>query len=140
MTRFENSLGGKVVVMGLTLDNNRSQALYNYRRQKLIKNMLSWCSENFWYVKDAPDVFALVNIPKDETDTDFKAMVTLINLCEDNLNEIKIHIPKNLNDISKIFFIDAKGEKAEVEFERIENDIIVKKNINYLLPQYLIIK
>lgn len=140
MTRFENSLGGKVVVMGLTLNNNHSQALYNYRRQRLIKDMLSWCSDSFWYVKDAPDVFALLNVPKPEINTDFSAMLTLINLCEDSLDEIKIHIPQNFGDISEICFIDINGERKALDFEKSENDIIIKKNINYLLPEYLVIK
>lgn len=140
MTRFENTLGGKVVVMGLTLDNNRSQALFNYRRQRLIKDMISWCSDSFWYVKDEPDVFALLNVPKDETSTDFKAMLTLINLCEDSLDEVKIHISQNFGDISEISFIDVNGERKTLEYEKSENDITIKKNINYLLPQYLVIK
>jgi hypothetical protein len=36
MTYFENSLGGKIIVLGMSITSgNKSQALFNYRRQKL---------------------------------------------------------------------------------------------------------
>lgn len=138
MTRFENSLGGKIVVMGMTLDGNRSQALYTYRRQRLIQDLLSWCSDSFWYVKDAPDVFALLNLPKADDCADFKAMLTLVNLCEDSLDEVKIHLSNTMENVSEIYYVDINGERVPVEFEKIGNDVLIKKNVNYLLPEYLI--
>ena len=98
------------------------------------------CSDSFWYVKDAPDVFALLNLPKADTGTDFKAMLTLVNLCEDSLDEVKIHLPNTMEDVSEIYYVDNKGERVPVEFGKIGNDVLIKKNVNYLLPEYLIFK
>jgi hypothetical protein len=42
MTRFENELSGRVVVMGMTVKGNLSQSLFNYRRKRLFEEMLLW--------------------------------------------------------------------------------------------------
>ncbi|MBO7403651.1 MAG: hypothetical protein J6V24_01705, partial [Clostridia bacterium] len=57
MTRFGNELGGRVVVYGTTIGGNGSQALWNYRRQKLFQSLLVWMGADFPMVRDAPKVW-----------------------------------------------------------------------------------
>ena len=48
MTWFENSLGGKIVVMGMTLRGNNSFSLFHGARQNLIQNLISKISGTFF--------------------------------------------------------------------------------------------
>ncbi len=139
MTRFENSLGGKIVVMGITLHHNNSQSLINYRRQRLIQDLLVWCSDDFAFVKDAPDVYTIMNEAKDKDTDGFSGMLTVINLCEDDLEEVKIHLPKKWQMMSSLKTVNENGELVKCRYTREFDDIILKHNLNYLSPLYLII-
>jgi hypothetical protein len=138
MTRFENRLGGKVVVMGLTLDRNHSQALYNYRRQRLLQEQLLWCGADYALVKDAPDIYAIMNLPTQPESVSFKGMLTLINLCEDSLEELRIHLPLKWRPLSNICHIAADGTLQPCKFAEDGEDVILKKELPYLAPLYLI--
>lgn len=140
MTRFENSLGGKIVVMGTTLFNNNSQSLINYRRQRLIQDLLVWCSDEFAFVKGAPDVYVIMNEAKDKEADGFLGMLTLINLCEDALDEVKIHLPEKWQTLSSVKTVNGSGELADCEHIKAPGDIIVKHVLNFLSPLYLIIE
>jgi hypothetical protein len=94
MTYFENSLGGKVIVMGMTVKGNGSKALFNRRRKTLFQNLISRLHDDFCFVEKAADVYVIENEARDKTD--FKRMLTLINMCADKLEEISLHIPKTI--------------------------------------------
>lgn len=138
MTRFENQLGGKIVVMGLTLDHNQSQALYNYRRQRLIQELVVWCGGDYAIAKDAPDIFMIMNIPKVPEEASFKGMLTLINLCEDPLRELRIQLPQSWSSLSEISCINQEGIPERCEFTVQSTDVIIRKELHYLTPLYLI--
>ena len=57
MTIFENELGGKVIVMGMTVSQNNSQSLFNYCRRDLFQHLLSWCSKEYAYENMHPMYF-----------------------------------------------------------------------------------
>lgn len=138
MTRFENSLGGKVVVMGLTLNRNHSQALFNYRRKHLIQNLIKWAKDDYVLVPDVPEVFVIENESKDKKE--FNEMLTLLNLCEDTLDSVPIHLPPRLKNFKNIYILkeDCKWKKAK--FERTDDGILVKHPLEFCDAMYLIIK
>ena len=107
MTYFENELGGKAVVMGMTLDKNNSQSLYNYRRMRLIQRLVGLCCDSFAMVKDAPDVFVIQNDAVE--DEDLLGMLTVINLGEDTLEDIDIRLPKKWQGAA-VCTLDQNGE------------------------------
>ena len=139
MTRFENSLGGKVIVMSNTLAGNRSHSLINYTRQKLIQNLISWCSDSYAYVKDAPDVFVIVNKAK-EKDRSFKGMITLINLCEDDLDGIRIHFPKEWQNVTELCMLDKNGEWQKLSFEKTQDGVKIDSEIRFCEPIFVLVK
>ena len=136
MTRFENALGGKIVVMSLTLDGNNSQALFNYRRQRLIQNLISWCSDKYVYAKENPDIFLIMNEAKDES-AGFIGMLTVINLNEDNLGKLEFHLPSNWKNAGKFKILDADGKWKEALFEKTEDGVIIINNFDLCEPVYI---
>jgi hypothetical protein len=96
MTRFENQLGGKVVVMGMTLKKNASQSLYNYRRMKIFSQMLLWCDAKVPFIKDQPDLHIIVN--KNNKNKDFSHLMTIINLGEDSVNSTQLYLQKEMRN------------------------------------------
>lgn len=139
MTRFENSLGGKVVVMGLTLYRNNSHALYNYRRKRLLNDMLVWAECDFAFVKEAPETFIVDNRAKNPESSGFKAMLTLINYCEDELDTVSIYLPEDLRNFSKISVLSESGEWQDMNFTTTPDGIEIKEKLSHLTPIYILI-
>ena len=138
MTYFENNLGGKVIVMGMTLNNNRSASLFNYRRKYLIQELIKHCCDDFCFVEKAPDVMVIENVSNNKEC--FSEMLTIINLCEDKLEEVALHIPAVLADFSKIHILDGDGKWNKFEFTRNENSVLLPYELHYCEPMYLLIK
>ena len=101
-TRFENELGGRVGVMGLTLYHesngsvNVSQALYNYRRQRLLQELVDWCGGEYAFAVGDANVMTVMNEPTHPEAVDFRALLTLVNLGSDPLEEVCVKLPKHL--------------------------------------------
>lgn len=138
MTRYQNSLGGKVVVMGLTLDGNRSHALYNYRRKRLLTDLLIWAGCDFAFVKEAPEVFLIENRPKDAA-AGFKGMLTLINYCEDTLDEVTLYLPESLQNTDDILVLAENGQWQKAVYEKTADGVLIKETLRHLSPVYLLI-
>lgn len=138
MTCFENKLGGKVVVMGMTLKNNHSQTLFNYRRKQMIQKLIKWCSDEFCYVEKAPDVAIIENVSK--TQSDFRELLTLINLCTDKLDEIRIHVPASLQDVSKVYLLDYEGKWNEAEYILNNDTLTLLYKLEHCEAMYVLIK
>lgn len=140
MTRFKNKLGGKVIVMGLTINGNGSQALYNYRRKKLLQNLLVNECDEFVLIKDAPDVMVVENKAINPEQKGFREMLTVINLCEDTLDEIKIHLPADLREIKGVKMLDKNGAWQNANYSLIADGVKIEHELHYCNPMFLIIE
>lgn len=139
MTRFQNSLGGKVVVMGLSLNGNGSQALFNYRRKRLIQEQLVWCCDDYVMVKDAPDVMVVENVATDPQESGFREMLTVLNMCEDPPDAITLHLPARLRGCS-VEHLAADGTWQPLPAMPTEDGIELSYRLDYCTPCYLLIK
>ena len=139
MTVFENDLGGKVVVMGETIENNMSQSLYNYRRKKIFLELLHKYNDEFVTVTDAPDVYLIENEAKDESKSGFKGMLTLINLCEDELDFVQLHLPPKWKT-AEFKIMDKNGEWQNLDVTKTEDGIVIEKQLGYLMPMFVLVK
>ncbi len=140
MTRFENEFGGKVVVMGVTLDKNRSHSLYNYRRMRLFKELLTWCSDEYVFVKGEPDVCVIQNEAKNRTESGCFGMLTLANLSADPLDEISLHLPPAWKELTEFYILTKDGEWEMADFSKNEDGIILHQKLNHLDPLYVLAK
>ena len=140
MTRFENELGGRVVVMGITLDHNRSQSLFNYRRQRLIQEQIKWCNDKFVMVKDEPNLYLIENEALNPNKSGFSGMFTLINLGEDSISHAVLHFPPKWQSKASLMMLNKNAEWQKLNFEKTDDGIIIHEKLNYLEPFYILIK
>ena len=138
MTRFQNSLGGRVVVMGLTVGDNLSQSLFNYRRQRLIQDMLVWCADKYVFVREAPDVFTIMNEAVDLAQSGFFGMLTLVNLCEDELEDATLHLPPHWQGVKAFRTLDRQGNWKPLACERRDGELVIRQALSYLMPMYIL--
>lgn len=134
MTRFENELGGRIVVMSLTLDGNNSQALFNYERQRLLQELVVWCSDEYVLAKEAPDVFVIANEAKNSGQEDFIGMLTLINLCEDPLKQVELHLPPHWKQAGDWCILQQNGEWQDVAYTETDDGIVIHCELRYCEP------
>ncbi len=139
MTLFENELGGKVIVLATTVKDNDSQALLNYRRQRLFHSLISRFADEYAFVTDAPDIFLLQNEAVSPIKSGFSGILTLINVCEDDLEKAHLHLPKKFIG-KEYFFLDIDGEWKPMKYEKVGDGIILTESLNNLEPYYIMIK
>ncbi len=138
MTYFENALGGKVLVLSLTIGNNPSQALYNHRRQRILQRFICKMSDEYPIVTNAPDIYLIATKAKEEGD--LLGMLTLINLCEDDADSAFIHLPEHLLSATRFSEIRADGSLSPLACTREEDGIRLLSPISHLVPTYIVIE
>lgn len=137
MTRFKNSLGGTVIVMGTTLWNNRSHNLFNYRRARLFQQLLMEADAQVAMVKGAACVFPIMNVAK--PGADFAGMLTLINLSEDPQEKPALYLPRAWRN-KTYMYIDAQGALQSLPCTVSSDGIVLEQDLSSLTPLYIVIK
>ena len=90
-------------------------------------------------VNDAPDVLVIENESKNEKTTGFCELLTLINLCEDDLDEVKLHLPPQLREGRSFYRLNIDGEWELLAYEKTEDGISFA-TLEYCEPAYILIK
>jgi len=133
MTRFQNELGGQVIVYGTTVRGNGSQTLWNYRRQKLFQSLLVWMGADFPMVQGEPKIWMILNLPL-QPDAVFLGMTTLINLSEDSRDGITLRVPDAWQKVNDILKLDSDGSWKPVPFSKVGDGIRINGKLRSLEP------
>jgi hypothetical protein len=136
MTRFRNKLGGRVVVYGTTVRGNGSQALWNYRRQKLFQSLLVWMGADFPMVRDEPKIWMILNLPL-QPNAGFLGMTTLCNLGEDALEGVTLRVPESWRELNEIQKLDSYGNWKSVPFSKEGDSVRISAELRFLEPTVL---
>jgi hypothetical protein len=134
MTRYENEFGGKIVVMGLTIKRNNSQALYNYRRMRLFGNMLLWMNAEIPFVKEEPYLHLIVN--KATENKDFSYQITIVNLGEDAVENVEIVLPEDMQK-REVLYLTKEGNWQKAKVTKTNDGIIINHPIDFCDSIYL---
>lgn len=137
LTRYINSLGGKVVVLGMTVKDNGSQALLNYRFQRLLHELIIWSGDNIAFAKNDPGIYLIMNESMDSS-CGFTGMLTLINLCEDELDTVKIHLPKKWLNVKEYRILDKNGVWIKANTTILSDEITIDHPLRYSDPMYIL--
>ena len=137
MTRFENSLGGRVVVMGMTVKGNMSQSLFNYRRMRLFEELVKWCGGDVPLVRGEPNVHLIFN--RARNGEEFSHLLTAINLGEDTLDSISVYLPEDMRK-KRIFHLTEDGEWKETDHVITGDVAEIKLKADTCEPIYLLFK
>lgn len=134
MTRFENSLGGRVTVLGEVLNGNESQSLYNYRRQRLFQRLVADCGDLYAFVEEAPGTFVVMNEAIDREADGFLGMLTLVNLCDDPVEAFSLHLPTAWREPKALWMLDSNGEWQPLPHTRVGDSVSITQPLHYCEP------
>lgn len=140
MTRFENSLGGRVVIMGQTLENNESQSIFNHRRQRLIQSLLKWCGGDYICVKNEAKVMPVVNRAIDENKSGFKGVVTLVNLSDDDFESLPLYLPDEWKACEKLLIMDEDGNWVDMDYIETDDGIEIGNELRSLSANFIMFR
>lgn len=147
MTRFENKLGGRIMILGQTLENKSapsvnqySQSLYNYRRQRIFQEMIKWCGGEHIMSKDIARIHTIVNKPKVEANCDFKGIVTLVNISDDEHNEIILDLGGFWNTANDFYVMDENGNWQKADYIREGSILKIRYRLGNLSSLYVMLK
>ena len=136
MTRFRNRLGGTVVVYATEVYGNASNSLFNYRRQKLLQELIRQHSDSVPMMKNAPRVYLIVN--EAPADRDYLGVLTCINLCPDPPENPELHLPAAWRQNIVFKQMDPDGLWRNAEIEATGDGIILRQPLLYTRPFYLL--
>lgn len=135
MTRFENSLGGRIVVMGMTVRGNMSQSLFNYRRMRLFEELIKWCGGDVPLVRGEPNVHLIFNRAK--KGEGFTHLLTAINLGDDALDSISVCLAEDMRG-KRIFHLTEDGEWKKADCVITDDVAEIKLKAEACEPIYLL--
>lgn len=138
MTRFRNTQGGRIVIMGMSVQGNQSSSLFSYRRRRLIQDLVLWAgADDMIYVQDRPRVFCILNRSKAGSDRRMLGLVTLINLCSDTFESVELHLPPEWVGSTTVTYLDAHGKWMEAPHEFMGQTIRIDRPLLLYHPVYL---
>ena len=70
----------------------------------------------------------------------FKGMLTLVNLCEDSLYGVELHIPPKWYNLNEVCRLAQDGKWWSIQFEMKGQTLVLKEHLNYLEPMYILVK
>ena len=126
MTRFENELGGRVVVMGTTLKDNKSQCLYNYPRQMLLQNLIKWCSDKYVFVRKEANIFCTM---RECITNEFIGVLVIANLCSDDCEKLHLYFPEKWRKAKELMCLNVEGVWEPLPFEATGEGVIIDKTL-----------
>jgi hypothetical protein len=135
MIRFENSLGGRVVITAYKLQENlTSSSVFNYRKKEIVRQSIEWLGRETLpiYVKNLPNIFCIFN----RSQTENKAIATLINLCSDSASEVELLVSDEWNG-SRVDVLNDKGEWNPLKVTIANGSVIIPVELRLMEPVYL---
>lgn len=139
MVRFENDLGGRIVVLGMTLEKNVSGSLLNYRRHRLFHELVKWCGGSYAMIENEPNIYVIMNQAVDCQKSGFKGMLTLSNLGEDPVENTMLYLPAQWRDAG-FKLLDREGQWQPVDWERTETGLIIADTLDHCDPMYILVE
>ncbi len=139
MTRFENQHGGRVVVMAMTCNGNLSSSLYNYRRQRLLQQLVAWAgADELVFVKERAKTFCIQNQPLPAFQDRIRAVMTFINLCSDPFDSLQVALPEIWRNETLVKFLDIDGNWKKAEFHNTADGMEIFRPCILFDPLYLL--
>ncbi len=139
MSRFQNALGGRVVVMAMSVRNNMSSSLFNYRRGRLMQELVLWAgADEIVYVRERPKTFCILNRPRpDCEDKSLVAFLTLINLCSDTFDFVELYLPRPWRESTILTCLDIDGQWQSVPHSFQGETLRIEHSLPLYQPLYL---
>ena len=138
MARFENELGGRIVIQAMTIEMNQSPAMLNYRRQRLYHALVKWCCDESVIAESEPNIYVIQNEAIDPEKSGFIGMLTLNNLGDDPVEELKLHLPPKWQKAKSFKQMNMAGQWISVDWKRTEDTLTVGDTLTYSDYMYIL--
>ena len=135
VVRFQNELGGRIVVQAMTVQKNMSGALINYRRQRLYQALVKWCCDDVVLAENEPNIYIIENEARDDS---FVGMLTVTNLGEDDVENLKLHLPPKWQQAKSFKKLDRRGNWIETDWRCTEDALHITDSLCYCEPLYIL--
>ena len=134
MVRYENTLGGRVLISAFDLAGNNSSTTFNYKKKEIIRQNIEWAGKKDLpvFVKNLPNVFCVCN----EDKTDGSLRVTVINLGSDPVEYFELDFARD-KQWSKIEVLDQKGTWSNLDYEAKGRTVIIEATLVLMQPVVL---
>ncbi len=134
MIRYENSLGGRVVITAFNLQDNMSSTVFNYRKKEIIRQSIEWLGKESLpvYVEHSPNVYCIYN----QSQTGNKAIVTLINLCSDTAPRVELSVSSEWIGC-RVSVLNSEGEWDQLKISTDDRKISILVELRLMEPMYL---
>lgn len=139
MTRFENRHKGRVVILAMTCSGNLSSSLFNYRRQRLLQQLIAWAgAEDLVFVKERAKTFCIQNQPLPSVQDRIRGVLTFINLCSDPFDSLQVSLPEKWRNRSQVKFLDIDGNWKQAEFRNTADGMEIFQPVKLFDPLYIL--
>jgi hypothetical protein len=135
--RFENEWGGRVAITAFDLHQNKSSAVFNYKKKELLRETIEWLGKEPLpvFINDHPNVFCICN----KNVAGKYLIVTAINLSSDESNILSIDIPSGWEKAA-VFKLQSEGNWTLLPAKRLDNTITLNTAFKLMEPVVLKIK
>ena len=138
LTRFENRLGGRIVVMAYNLNDNyinsRSISLFNYVKKELIRQMIEWLGKEALpvFVKDIPNTYCIFSHSKSN---DY-AIIVVTGLNSDTFDSFSLDVaPEWIS--SEIQLLSSNGIWKTINVKKQGRTIKINEKVVLMNPVIL---
>lgn len=135
--RFENEWGSRVAITAFDLHQNKSSAVFNYKKKELLRETIEWLGKEPLpvFINDHPNVFCICN----KNVAGKYLIVTAINLSSDESNILSIDIPAGWEKAA-VFKLQSEGNWTPLSAKRLDNTITLNTAFKLMEPVVLKIK
>ena len=138
LTRYENSLGGRVAVMAYNLNdsyiNTRSISLFNYTKKELLRQVTEWLGKEPLpvYVNDVPNSFCIFS----RSGSGSYAVVVVTGLNSDTFDSFTLDVSGEWSG-SKVEMLSAGGSWDPVKVSGTGRSLKIPSGLSLMNPVVL---
>ena len=102
--------------------------------------MLKWCSDYYVFAKNQPNIYTIVNETINPEESGFYGMLTLINLGDDTLDNVTLHLPPKWQKTTEFKLLDKNGKWVSGNIQKQKDALIIGEEFKHCNPMYILIK
>ena len=131
---FENELGGRVAVFALSLSDNHSSQVFNYKMKGWLRQVVEWAGNEPLplFVKNQPNAFCIFNRER----AGKYGIATVISLSSDLFDTFELDVAPGWSN-GKVERLNERGQWVPAEISKTGSGFIVKEPLAYLTPLFL---
>ncbi|MCC7524904.1 MAG: hypothetical protein IT250_08780 [Chitinophagaceae bacterium] len=135
--RFENEWGGRVAITAFDLHQNKSSAVFNYKKKELLRETIEWLGKEQLpvFINDHPNIFCICN----KSASGKYLIVTAINLSSDSADSLSIDVPAGWEHAAA-FQLQREGIWAAVSPKRSGRTMKLNATLHLMEPVVIKIK